>query len=63
MTARKTAPLSLDWAQDFLRREAARIDADPLTNSVFSLAQTLFRNWRRARRSLRTFPRWRTRYT
>lgn len=35
--------LSLDWAQDFLRREAARIDADPLTNSVFSLAQTLFR--------------------
>ena len=43
MTARKTAPLSLDWAQDFLRREAARIDADPLTNSVFSLAQTLFR--------------------
>ncbi len=43
MTAHKTAPLSLDWAQDFLRREAARIDADPLTNSVFSLAQTLFR--------------------
>ncbi|MDP1553901.1 MAG: phosphoenolpyruvate carboxylase, partial [Hyphomonas sp.] len=40
--ARTPAP-SLDWAQDFLRREAARIDADPLTNSVFSLAQTLFR--------------------
>jgi phosphoenolpyruvate carboxylase len=35
--------VSLDWAQDFLRREAARIDADPLTNSVFSRAQTLFR--------------------
>lgn len=43
MTPRKTDPLSLDWAQDFLRKEAARIEADPLTNSVFSLAQTLFR--------------------
>lgn len=41
--ARKTAPLTLDWAQTFLRQEASRIDADPLTNSVFSLAQTLFR--------------------
>lgn len=40
---RKPDPISLDWAQDFLRQEAARIDADPLTNSVFSLAQTLFR--------------------
>ncbi len=45
MTPRTAKPsrLSLDWVQDFLRREAARIDADPLTNSVFSLAQTLFR--------------------
>ncbi|MEQ9506337.1 MAG: phosphoenolpyruvate carboxylase [Hyphomonas sp.] len=41
-TAKHPRP-SLDWAQDFLRQEAARIDADPLTNSVFSLAQTLFR--------------------
>jgi phosphoenolpyruvate carboxylase len=41
--SRKASPLSLDWAQTFLRQEAARIDADPLTNSVFSLAQTLFR--------------------
>lgn len=40
---RKLAPISLPWAQDFLRQEATRIDADPLTNSVFSLAQTLFR--------------------
>ncbi|MFN7179736.1 phosphoenolpyruvate carboxylase [Hyphomonas sp.] len=39
----KPAPISLSWAQDFLRQEATRIDADPLTNSVFSLAQTLFR--------------------
>jgi phosphoenolpyruvate carboxylase len=41
--SRKAPLLSLDWAQTFLRQEAARIDADPLTNSVFSLAQTLFR--------------------
>ncbi|HRK68652.1 MAG TPA: hypothetical protein PKY73_13945, partial [Hyphomonas sp.] len=39
----KPAPISLGWAQDFLRQEASRIDADPQTNSVFSLAQTLFR--------------------
>ncbi|MBA3066962.1 MAG: phosphoenolpyruvate carboxylase [Hyphomonas sp.] len=42
-STRKSPPLSLDWAQTFLRQEASRIDADPLTNSVFSLAQTLFR--------------------
>jgi len=45
MTPRAAKPsrVSPDWAQDFLRREAARIDTDPLTNSVFPLAQTLFR--------------------
>jgi phosphoenolpyruvate carboxylase len=45
MTKRATQPsrLTLDWAQTFLREEAARIEVDPLTNSVFSLAQTLFR--------------------
>ena len=41
--AAKPSRAGLDWAQEFLRREAARIDADPLTNSAFSLAQTLFR--------------------
>lgn len=40
---KKADPANLAWAQDFLRQEAARIEADPMTNSVFSLAQTLFR--------------------
>jgi len=53
----KSAALSLDWAQDFLRQEAARIDADPLTNSVFSLAQTLFRKLESGEFSLEQFSR------
>jgi phosphoenolpyruvate carboxylase len=36
-------PLSLDAAQEFLRQQAQRIDIDPMTNSVFALTQTLFR--------------------
>lgn len=39
----KSSPHSLEAAQDFLREQAARINFDPLTNSVFALAQTLFR--------------------
>ena len=35
---------ALSAAGDFLRLEAERIDQDPMTNSVFALAQTLFRN-------------------
>ncbi len=37
------APLSLPWAHDMLRAEAGRIAADPMTNSVFALAQRLLR--------------------
>ena len=39
-----TPPLTLDAAQDFLREQARRIDTDPMTNSVFALTQTLFRD-------------------
>ena len=38
-----SSKLSLETAQDYLREQAARIDVDPMTNSVFALAQTLFR--------------------
>ena len=38
------SPHTLEAAQDFLREHAARIEIDPLTNSVFALAQTLFRD-------------------
>ncbi|MCA8899712.1 MAG: phosphoenolpyruvate carboxylase [Hyphomonas sp.] len=45
MTQRQAgAPLTLETAQDFLRAQAQRIDIDPMTNSVFALAQTLFRD-------------------
>lgn len=50
--SRRTAAPALDWAQDFLREEASRIDADPLTNSVFSLAQSLFRRLERGEHSV-----------
>jgi len=45
MTPRAARPSRAgpDRAQDFLRREAGRIDGDPLTNSARSLAQTLLR--------------------
>jgi hypothetical protein len=45
MTPRGARPsrVSLDRGQDFLRREAARIDADAQTNCVCSLGQTLLR--------------------
>ncbi|WP_035614092.1 phosphoenolpyruvate carboxylase [Hyphomonas johnsonii] len=36
------SPLTLDTAQDFLRERSARIEVDPMTNSVFALAQTYF---------------------
>lgn len=39
-----TSPTTLETAQSFLRTQAARIEIDPLTNSVFALAQTLFRD-------------------
>ena len=39
-----TSPTTLETAQSFLRAQAARIEIDPLTNSVFALAQTLFRD-------------------
>ena len=39
-----TPPLTLDAAQEFLREQAQRIDIDPMTNSVFALTQTLFRD-------------------
>jgi phosphoenolpyruvate carboxylase len=39
-----TPPLTLDAAQEFLREQAKRIDIDPMTNSVFALTQTLFRD-------------------
>lgn len=41
------APYSLPWAQDVLRTEAGRIADDPMTNSVFALAQRLFRGLER----------------
>ncbi|MDX1292203.1 MAG: phosphoenolpyruvate carboxylase, partial [Hyphomonas sp.] len=40
----KSPPTTLETAQSFLREQAARIQIDPLTNSVFALAQTLFRD-------------------
>ena len=39
-----SSPTTLETAQSFLREQAARIQIDPLTNSVFALAQTLFRD-------------------
>ncbi|HBF90065.1 MAG TPA: phosphoenolpyruvate carboxylase, partial [Hyphomonas atlantica] len=42
-----TTPKTLASAQLFLREQAARIEIDPLTNSVFALAQTLFRDLER----------------
>ena len=39
-----TPPLTLDATQEFLREQAQRIEVDPMTNSVFALTQTLFRD-------------------
>ena len=47
-----TTPLTLETAQDFLREQARRIDIDPMTNSVFALTQTLFRDLEDGRASL-----------
>ena len=46
------APLSLETAQEFLREQAQRIDIDPMTNSVFALAQALFREVEAGKASL-----------
>ena len=46
-----TPPLTLDAAQEFLREQAQRIDIDPMTNSVFALTQTLFRDMEDGRAS------------
>lgn len=43
MSMHTEPPLHLEPAKAFLLSEAERIETDPLTNSVFALAQTLFR--------------------
>ena len=51
----KSAPMTprtLETAQEFLREQARRIDIDPMTNSVFALTQTLFRDLEDGRASL-----------
>ncbi len=47
-----TTPKTLEAAQLFLREQASRIEIDPLTNSVFALAQTLFRDLEAGRTKL-----------
>jgi phosphoenolpyruvate carboxylase len=45
-------PITLETAQEFLREQALRIDIDPMTNSVFALTQTLFRDMEDGQASL-----------
>lgn len=44
MTNAAPTPLSLAAAQDFLRAQSERIAVDPMTNSVFAFAQSLFQD-------------------
>tara|TARA_R110002020_G_scaffold224599_1_gene434278 strand:- start:151354 stop:154176 length:2823 start_codon:yes stop_codon:yes gene_type:complete len=52
MTNTTETPLTLAAAQDFLRAQSARIAVDPMTNSVFALAQTLFQDIEAGRTSI-----------
>ena len=44
MTNADPTPLTLAAVQDFLRAQSTRIAVDPMTNSVFALAQSLFQD-------------------
>ena len=51
MTKTRIEP-SLPAAGEYLRQQAVRIGEDPMTNSVFALAQTLFRDIEQGETSL-----------
>mgnify|MGYP003642457076 FL=1 len=44
MNNKNPTPLTLSAAQDFLRAQSERIAVDPMTNSVFAMAQSLFQD-------------------
>lgn len=52
MTNAASTPLSLAAAQDFLRAQSERIAVDPMTNSVFAFAQSLFQDLESGRTSV-----------
>ena len=52
MTNAVPTPLTLAAAQDFLRAQSERIAVDPMTNSVFAFAQSLFQDLESGRTSV-----------